>query len=144
MSRPPGVKAAARPEASPHSNVSPRSTGPSSVDGAPAVSDWCPKQPGGRVGFELGCDVRAPGDSETFDCEAPELAAEDAAFPTESVDFGLLVGGGVGVPAGAGELLIEARYDIGLNDINDFGSPTAREFNNRVLTLLAGYEVPLF
>lgn len=99
---------------------------------------------GSRVGLELGCDVRSPGSSLAFDCRDPALREEGAEFRTRTTDFGLLGGGGIRVPVAAGEIFMGGRYDIGLTNINDADTASPRIFNNRTLTLAAGYHFLMF
>ena len=87
---------------------------------------------GGSVGFEASCKVEEE-DAESVDCE-------DFGVDTESTDFGVLFGGGVGFPAGPGRLFVEGRYTVGLADV-DAGE--GLEAKNRSGAVMVGYSVSL-
>ncbi|MGD8306304.1 MAG: porin family protein [Ignavibacteria bacterium] len=77
---------------------------------------------------------------------------------TETFDLGLTFGGGVQVPAGFGEIILEARYNYGLINQQKGGTTTVSsnsidfeldsdkeedKFTNRGFQLLAGISIPL-
>ncbi|MGM0443620.1 MAG: hypothetical protein ACQEQV_05475 [Fibrobacterota bacterium] len=37
----------------------------------------------------------------------------------KAVDFGIAMGGGLGIPAGSGKILLDLRYTLGLTEVND-------------------------
>ncbi len=70
---------------------------------------------GPEVGFLMSAKVKGEGD-----CEGVEGSAEvDIKDQTKSVDFGLNFGAGVQIPAGNMALFFEARYALGLSNIED-------------------------
>ncbi|MBB6501342.1 porin family protein [Pedobacter cryoconitis] len=54
-------------------------------------------------------------------------------------NFGIQMGGGVAIPVGKGSVLIDARYALGLTDVNK-GPATAK---NRGFVTTIGYAIPL-
>ena len=59
----------------------------------------------------------------------------------KSVDFGLIFGGGVGIEAGRGEVILDARYNLGLSSIDD--SPDDADIKNGVISVFVGYQFAL-
>ncbi len=59
----------------------------------------------------------------------------------KSNDYGLMLGGGVGLPLGTARLTLEGRYTFGLADVNDL--PFGGELKNSDALILAGLEFPL-
>lgn len=60
------------------------------------------------------------------------------------IDLGLQFGGGIGFKAGPGDILLDARYGLGLSNLLD--QPVAggdSELQNRVYTFTIGYAIPL-
>ncbi len=87
---------------------------------------------GGVVSFEASCTNVASDDSEA-DCD-------DVGPSTESTDFGVLFGGGLGFAAGPGDIFVEGRYNIGLVDVD---AQEALEAKNRSGAVMLGYSVSL-
>ena len=91
---------------------------------------------GAQLAFEGNCDL---------DDETRERICEDEGIETKTTDFGLVFGGGLGWSAGPGVLTLDARYELGLTNLNDsegFFDP-GFEFRNRVWQLAAGYRFSL-
>lgn len=91
---------------------------------------------GGQLAFEGNCDL---------DDGTRERICEDEGIETKTTDLGLLFGGGFGWEAGPGMLTLDARYELGLTNLNDsegFFDP-GLEFKNRVWQLAAGYRLSL-
>ena len=59
------------------------------------------------------------------------------------MDLGLGFGGGVKLPRGNKTFFAEARYVLGLTNINDEGGGGESSVKNRGLQILAGVTVPL-
>ncbi|WET48127.1 porin family protein [Chryseobacterium indologenes] len=59
---------------------------------------------------------------------------------TKSIDFGLQMGAGIAVPAGPGKVIIDGRYNLGLNNISD---EKGADVKNRGFMISLGYAVPL-
>jgi len=92
---------------------------------------------GPAVAFEVGCHARveALGLSFTDDCD-------DDDFNRRKVDAGLMFGGGLGLPVGVGGILLEARYTMGLINLDDNPDSTG-DVKNRALNVFAGFSIPL-
>lgn len=100
---------------------------------------------GPAVAFEVACEFAGSsgGVDATIDCDdaAAELGED---FEHEEMDFGVMVGGGVGFGLGPGRLLVEGRYTWGLRDLLE-PDPTEgpAELKNRSGAVLVGYSVGL-
>lgn len=92
---------------------------------------------GPSVAFELSCKVTAEegGVSLDVDCDSDEIEA-----PTKSVDVGVFFGGGIDINVGPGAITIDALYNLGLTDINDFPDDPL-SVKNRNIQIMAGYGV---
>lgn len=55
-------------------------------------------------------------------------------------DFGIAFGGGLRIPTGAGSVLFDARYTVGLTDFDNVSTNKSR---NRSIGLTLGYAIPL-
>jgi hypothetical protein len=88
------------------------------------------------VGLEVGCKVTGEegGTSVSFDCD--EVGAD-----TKSVDFGLMLLGGLDIQVGAGAVLLDIGYTLGLADVND--TTDGNSIKNRSLCFKAGYKFAL-
>lgn len=98
---------------------------------------------GPTIAFETSCDVdlrAAVGDQAfTFEGDCDEQAVEFDGIETESVDFGILLGGGVGyVVSERFDLFGEVTYDIGLVDVF---AEDGIEAKNRALGIRAGFSI---
>jgi len=82
---------------------------------------------GPSLAFDINCEVEV-GD-------VPQDCGE-----REKVDFGVSTGGGLGVAAGPGALLLEGRYTWGLKNISE---DPAAEIKNRTALFIIGYEIPI-
>jgi hypothetical protein len=92
---------------------------------------------GPSVAFETGCKL-----SGTESGVSVELDCSDFELLTNSVDFGLVFGAGLGIPLGSVELVIDGRYDLGLTNINDseFDDESVK---NRAWQFMAGVGFPV-
>ncbi len=90
---------------------------------------------GGSVGFEASCKAEGEDGSISIDVDC-----EDVDVDTESTDFGVLFGGGIGFAAGPGRLFVEGRYNIGLVDVD---ASEGLEAKNRSGAVMLGYSVSL-
>ncbi len=63
---------------------------------------------------------------------------------TNRLDIALQFGGGVGIEAGPGALLLDARYGFGLTDLSDFNtsSDSFNKSKNNVFQFTLGYAIP--
>jgi hypothetical protein len=80
---------------------------------------------GGYLGLLLGAEVEAGGQSVDIKDE------------TKSLDFGIVLGGGVSTPMGNGVALIDLRLDLGLSSVDD--SDEEADVKNQVISINAGY-----
>lgn len=100
---------------------------------------------GGILGFELSCDLAITDVQDAVttsgECDAPGF--DEDRLETNSVDFGLLFGGGIGFDTGPGRVTVDARFNLGLSDINDTPDPNPAEIENRTFQLLGGYRISL-
>ncbi len=55
----------------------------------------------------------------------------------KSIDMGLVIGGGVNIEAGPGAVTIDARYNLGLLDVDDTEDSSSAK--NSVISILVGY-----
>lgn len=65
---------------------------------------------------------------------------KEAYGKTRSIDFGLQMGAGVAIPAGPGKLIVDGRYNLGLNNISD---EKGTDVKNRGFAISLGYAIPL-
>jgi hypothetical protein len=88
---------------------------------------------GPAVGFLMSCTyVEQVGGQRT------SLKCDEDGNPANSVDVGLVVGGGLSYALGIGRVLVDARYSHGLRNMWPEYSGIHRTFS-----LMAGYSVPL-
>lgn len=93
--------------------------------------------------FEVSCTQTDP-DNE--DVEADCVDEVEGQYKRRTFDWGVTAGGGLSFGMGPGRLLLEARYDIGMQDLFDNESPGSIPFEDietRTGTLLVGFEVGL-
>ncbi|AQX05818.1 hypothetical protein ATB99_14760 [Elizabethkingia meningoseptica] len=64
----------------------------------------------------------------------------DKVSKTHSVDFGIQMGAGLAIPAGPGKLIIDGRYNLGLNNISNEKGLSVK---NRGVAITLGYAIPL-
>ncbi len=64
--------------------------------------------------------------------------SEDIKSDLESLDYGVIFGAGVTIPAGDGSVLIDARYNLGLANIRKTGGSVISN-QNQVISLSVGY-----
>ena len=86
---------------------------------------------GPMVGFNVTCKVSAEGVS--VDCPSDTV---------ESIDFGLLFGGGLSFRAGTGMFVVNAYYDLGLTNIAKDATSGSPSFKNQVFGFSVGYGFP--
>ncbi|MBV8326995.1 porin family protein [Chryseobacterium sp.] len=65
---------------------------------------------------------------------------KEAYGKTRSIDFGLQMGAGVAIPAGPGKLIVDGRYNLGLNNISNEQGVSVK---NRGFAISLGYAIPL-
>lgn len=89
---------------------------------------------GPMVGFKAAC--KASGGGVSIDCDAGDLAVK-------SIDFGALLGGGIGIQAGTGMVTLNGWYNLGLTNIDDEAVSGDPKPKNRVFGFSVGYAFPL-
>jgi opacity protein-like surface antigen len=90
---------------------------------------------GPAVSFKASCNVEATSQGVTVSASCDELEAQGAKL--KSVDYGVVVGAGLGFDVGGRLLTIGARYNHSLADIAE-NSDT----KHRVISILATFEFP--
>lgn len=90
---------------------------------------------GPTIGFNLSSKVK-----ETWGGVSHE---EDTKDHTKSIDFGLGFGAGVSVPVGNNFIFAEARYALGLTNINDEPEHSDSELKNKGIQIFAGISFPI-
>jgi len=91
---------------------------------------------GAQVAFETSCNVNQEGgQSMSVGCDSEEL---DDPLDTNNVEFGLVFGGGVDVQFGGLKGQADARYNLGLSNLN--GGPNASQVSvkNRGWSITVG------
>ena len=92
---------------------------------------------GPAIGFESKCTIAGSFPLlETGDCDAPDIALERA-----SKDWGAAFGAELGVTLGGIILVGDARYTIGLNNLDQ--TEGNQERKNRVFSLTGGIQIPI-
>jgi hypothetical protein len=96
---------------------------------------------GPQVSFQTQCQITADGNgaSASFDCASEELGEP---LITNLVEFGLVFGGGLEVPVSRLTMQLDARYNLGLSNIN--GGPDADDISvkNRGWSFMVGLGYP--
>ncbi|MGI9038235.1 MAG: porin family protein [Gemmatimonadota bacterium] len=92
---------------------------------------------GPTIAFETGCEISG------FDIEGGEAEAncERVDVDTKSADFGLVFGAGVDVPAGRFVVTGDARYDLGVTNLDDSGADGS--VKNRAWEFFLGVGLPI-
>jgi len=98
------------------------------------------------IAFQVSCTTEfdnAPELPGSFDCDerVPVLNDAFAFTPIKSIDYGLVVGVGIDVGGGRTVFTADARYDVGIANINDLSG--AQEVKNRALVFLIGLRYSL-
>lgn len=86
---------------------------------------------GPSLGFNISCS-QSIDDGEDVDC------ADDT---VKGFDYGIIAGGSFAWAAGAGDVLVDIRYDLGLTAIGD--EEDAADMKNSALQFLLGYAFAL-
>jgi hypothetical protein len=96
---------------------------------------------GPQVAFETRCQVTTQenGASESFDCDSPEL---DAPLETNLVEFGLVFGGGLDILLGGLKMQLDARYNLGLTNLNGGTDASVVSVKNRGWSFTVGLGKP--
>ena len=97
---------------------------------------------GPQVAFETRCQVTGEEDgvSVTFDCDSPEL---DDALQTKTTDFGLVFGGGLEILYSRLTVQLDARYNLGLTNLNDSEDADEVSVKSRGWSFMLGLGMPI-
>lgn len=97
---------------------------------------------GPQLAFQTRCQISGEeaGESMSLGCSSEEL---DEPLETNLVEFGLVFGGGIEIPLGKPVLQLDARYNLGLSNLNA-GMDAARvSVKNRNWSFMAGLGIPI-
>ena len=97
---------------------------------------------GPQVAFETRCQVTGEDDgvSVSFDCDSPEL---DDALRTKTTDFGLVFGGGFEILYSRLTVQLDARYNLGLTNLNDAEDASEVSVKSRGWSFTLGLGIPI-
>ena len=97
---------------------------------------------GPQVAFETRCQVTGEDDgvSVSFDCDSPEL---DDALRTKTTDFGLVFGGGFEILYSRLTVQLDARYNLGLTNLNDAENTSEVSVKSRGWSFMLGLGIPI-
>jgi hypothetical protein len=92
---------------------------------------------GPQLAFQVSCGVEADsdGESQSYDCNSEEL--EDP-LETRNVEFGLVFGGGVEYLIGGFKMELDARYNLGLTNMNGGTNASVASLKNRGWSFTVG------
>lgn len=96
---------------------------------------------GPAVALEINCEFEGSDEtgSGSVECDAPEFMGF---FDTKTVDFGLMLGGGIDFAASESvDIVIEGSYNLGLTSIDDSGADA--DVKNRAFQIHAGLSFPM-
>ena len=72
-----------------------------------------------------------------------DMEEQDIKDDVKNIDFGLAFGGGVSLPMGNNTLFVEARYSLGLSDLNDDPDDPDTSIKTKGIQIMAGITFPL-
>lgn len=92
---------------------------------------------GPQLAFELRCKVKTEegGVTADLDCESDEL---DDPLETRNVEFGVVFGGGVEYLFGGFKMELDARYNLGLTNMNGGTDASVSSLENRGWSFTVG------
>lgn len=92
---------------------------------------------GPEIAFKVGCTARGEilAVTGSRDCDETDVLAD-----IKSTDVGAAAGGGIEFNAGTYVMRLDARYTLGLTNIND--APDEREIKNRAFSVTIGLGIP--
>lgn len=100
---------------------------------------------GPSLGFALGGKFKGESDGLSFEEDITFGDGEDDAF-SNSVDFGLQFGAGIGYAVGPGSIVLDLRYGLGLSNLFETPDNVDRSLlksTNNVFAVSLGYAIPL-
>jgi hypothetical protein len=97
---------------------------------------------GPQVAFETRCQVTGEQDGASvgFGCEDPELGDP---LETKKVEFGLVFGGGFEILFSRLTAQLDARYNLGLTNLNASANSSEVSVKNRGWSFILGVGIPL-
>ncbi|MGD8699696.1 MAG: porin family protein [Gemmatimonadales bacterium] len=97
---------------------------------------------GPSVAFETRCNVsgEVDGTDVSFDCSDPQL---EGAFQTTKTSFGLVFGGGFEILYSRLTVQLDARYNLGLTNLNDADDAAQVSVKNRTWSFMLGLGIPV-
>jgi hypothetical protein len=95
---------------------------------------------GPAVAFELSCTLSAmiSGIPVEDDCDAPDIGIE-----RKKTDISLVFGAGLEIQAGPGAIILDALYDLGVQNLNDAADAPDDDVKSRAWMISAGYLIPI-
>jgi hypothetical protein len=91
---------------------------------------------GPQLAFEVRCRARSDsGDATESDCDSEDL---DYPLETRNVEFGLVFGGGVEYLLGGFKVELDARYNLGLTNMNGGTNASSVSLENRGWSFTVG------
>jgi len=97
---------------------------------------------GPSLAFETGCTFSLESEGASLDLDCDEGDEEDLELERKKFDYGAIIGAGLRLPLGSGAFHIEARYTLGLANLDDSASGDD-SFKNRSAAVYAGYSIAL-
>lgn len=97
---------------------------------------------GPSVAFETRCQVtgKQDGVSVSFDCDDPLLGGE---LQTAKTDFGLVFGGGFEILYSKLTIQLDARYNLGLTNLNEAKDAAETNVKSRTWSFMLGLGIPM-
>lgn len=97
---------------------------------------------GPSVAFETRCQVtgKQDGVSVSFDCDDPLLGGE---LQTAKTDFGLVFGGGFEILYSKLTIQLDARYNLGLTNLNEAKDAAETSVKSRTWSFMLGLGIPM-
>lgn len=96
---------------------------------------------GPQVAFETSCELAGSSGPFSVSSSCEDAVDEGIGLDPASTDLSVVLGGGLDLSAGPGALTVDARYDLGLSDINEFEGTEG--LKNRAFSVSAGYLIGL-
>lgn len=94
---------------------------------------------GPALAFKTGCSVSGESGGTSASATCTTLSGGGGTF--KSTDVSAILGAGLDFPIGKMKGVVEARFDLGLMNVDDSGS--ASEVKNRAFAAFVGFSVPL-
>ncbi len=95
---------------------------------------------GPAIAFKL--DLAGTVEVAGKEVDIPEEWIDELEEYMSSVDFGIAMGTGLGIKAGPGRIVLDARFTLGLTNVNDVPEEfedEAPKTRNMAISIMAGY-----